>query len=214
MYKRQLQFLFLTLTVRNCCADDLPATVQVLYDGWRKLYHKSDVFRHSILGTFRSLEVTRNSSTGFFHPHLHVILAVRSTYFIGRNYISQAEWGRLWRSCCSLDYDPIVDIRKVKPGANGLSSAVAEVSKYAVKATDFLRGSLDEMADYVLAFLSSLSGRRLCSFTGCFNKVRRQLSLDDVENGDLVRADEPQLREDVAAVIIRYSWRSGVYLRA
>lgn len=207
------QFLFLTLTVKNCSASDLPGTVQMLFEGWRKLYHKKSVFKNVIQGTFRSLEVTRNSKTGFFHPHLHVILVVRSDYFAGRNYITQAEWGGLWRSCCDLDYDPIIYIRKIKPGSKGLPGAVAEVSKYAVKATDFLKGSMEDMADYVSAFLSALTGRRLCSFTGCFDKVRKQLAFDDVENGDLVHVEADGLRGDLAYVIVRYGWRSGMYVR-
>ena len=176
------------------------------------MYHKKGIFRKSVFGSFRSLEVTRNSRTSFFHPHLHVILAVRSDYF-HKGYISQAEWGRLWRSCCNLDYDPIIDIRKIKPGSEGLSGAVAEVSKYAVKATDFLKGSMDDMADYVSAFLSALTGRRLCSFTGCFDKVRKQLALDDLENGDLVHVEADELRADLAYMVVRYCWRSGVYVR-
>lgn len=211
--KQGYQFLFLTLTVKNCSAADLPDTVQMLFDGWRRLYHKKGVFRKSVAGSFRSLEVTRNSRTSFFHPHLHVILAVRPDYFSGRNYISQAEWGRLWRSCCDLDYNPIIDIRKVKPGSEGLVGAVAEVSKYAVKATDFLKGSMDDMTDYVSAFLSALTGRRLCSFTGCFNEVRKQLALDDVESGDLVHVEADELRVDLAYMVVRYCWRSGVYVR-
>lgn len=207
------QFLFLTLTVRSCPAASLQETVQMLFDGWRKMYHKKSVFTKAVVGSFRSLEVTRNARTGLFHPHLHVILAVRSDYFSGKCYIKQADWSSLWRSCCSLDYDPVIDIRKIKPGSKGLSGAVAEVSKYAVKATDFLKGPMVAKMDYVSALLSALSGRRLCSFTGCFQKVRKQLALDDVESGDLVNVQADELREDVAYMIVRYCWRAGVYVR-
>lgn len=210
--KQGYQFLFLTLTVKNCSAADLPDTVQMLFDGWRRMYNKKDVFKRSVSGSFRSLEVTRNRNTKFFHPHFHIILAVRPDYF-SKDYISQSEWSRLWRSCCNLDYDPIIDIRKIKPGLDGLSGAVAEVSKYAVKATDFLNGSMDDMTDYVSAFLSALTGRRLCSFTGCFDKVRKQLSFDDVENGDLVHVEMDEMRADLAYMVVRYCWRSGIYVK-
>ena len=206
------QFLFLTLTVKNCSGSDLPDTVQMLFDGWRKMYNKKSVFQKAVAGSFRSLEVTRNKETGLFHPHFHVILAVCPDYFSGRNYLSQAEWACLWRSCCSLDYNPIVDIRKIKPNSKGISGAVAEVSKYAVKSADFLDGTMDEKISYVSAFLSSLTGRRLCSFTGCFDKARKQLALDDIEDGNLVHVDGDSLREDVAYMIVRYFWRSGVYV--
>ena len=39
---------------------------------------------------------------------------------------------------------------------------------YAVKSSDFLDGTISECSSYVSSFLSALSGRRLCSFTGVF----------------------------------------------
>lgn len=211
--RQQYRFLFLTLTVRNSSSEDLPATVQVLYDGWRQLYHKHKIFRRSIEGTFRSLEITRNLKAGTYHPHLHVILAVRPDYF-RCGYIPQSEWSYMWRSCCSLDYNPIVDIRTIKPNDKGLSGAVAEVAKYAVKSSDFLRGTPDDMARTAWDFLTALSGRRLCSFTGIFAKVRKALRLDDIESGDLVQVDGTVLRDDVAYMIVRYRWAAGFYERS
>lgn len=211
--RQQYRFLFLTLTVRNCSSEDLPATVQVLYDGWRQLYHKHKIFRRSIEGTFRSLEITRNFKAGTYHPHLHVILAVRPDYF-RCGYIPQSDWSYMWRSCCSLDYNPIVDIRTIKPNDKGLSGAVAEVAKYAVKSSDFLRGTSDDMARTAWDFLTALSGRRLCSFTGIFTKVRKALALDDIESGDLINVDGNDLRDDVAYMIVRYRWAAGFYERS
>lgn len=211
--RQQYRFLFLTLTVRNCSSEDFPATVQVLYDGWRQLYHKHKIFRRSIEGTFRSLEVTRNPKDGTYHPHLHVILAVRPDYF-RCGYIPQSEWSAMWQSCCKLDYQPIVDIRTITPNDKDLSGAVAEVAKYAVKSSDFLRGSLDDMARTAWDFLTALSGRRLCSFTGIFAKVRKALALDDIESGDLINVDGNDLRDDVAYMIVRYRWAAGFYERS
>lgn len=211
--RQQYRFLFLTLTIRNCISEDLSPTVQLLYDGWRQLYHKHKIFRRSIEGTFRSLEVTRNPKDGSYHPHLHVILAVRSDYF-RCGYIPQSEWSYMWQSCCGLDYMPVVDIRTIRPNDKGLSGAVAEVAKYAVKSSDFLRGTPDDMARTAWDFLTALSGRRLCSFTGVFAKIRKQLALDDIESGDLINVDGNDLRDDVAYMIVRYRWAAGFYERS
>lgn len=208
------QFLFLTLTVKNCTADELPKTVQVLYDGWRYLYNKNKEFKSVIAGTFRSLEVTRNKVDGSFHPHLHCILAVKSTYFARDNYISQKRWSELWQNACDLDYNPIVHIQKVKDTGKGIAGAVCEATKYAVKGSDFLNGNdIDESAEFVRAFLDALTGRRLCGWTGIFAKLRKQLNMDDAENGDLVHTDDDSIREDVACMIVRYSWRAGAYVK-
>lgn len=206
------QFIFLTLTVRNCSGEDLPRTVGAIFDGWRFLYNKCSKFRKICAGSFRSLEVTRNLDIGTYHPHLHVILAVRPDYFSGRNYISTAEWSKIWRSCCDLSYDPIVDVRKIKADVRGIAGAVAEVSKYAAKDKDYLTGTFEEMMSSVVAFLESLSGRRLVGRTGCFKQVAQQLKLDDVENGDLVHVEGEQLRSDLAYAVVRYFWRCGVYV--
>lgn len=207
-------FLFLTLTIRNRPGGDLPDAVQQLYDGWRKLYHKNAVFRQQVCGTFRALECTRNQQTGEYHPHLHVILAVRPSYWAGRNYIPQRGWARMWQAVCGLDYCPIVDVRRIKPGSRGLAGAVAEVAKYSVKSQDYLHGTMDEQVAGVLDYLVALSGRRLCSFTGCFADVRRQLRIDDDPvDGDLLDVDGSGLRDDVAYMVVRYRWQAGVYVR-
>lgn len=216
--REKYRFLFLTLTVKNCPADTLPDTVQMLFDGWRYLSHKNKVFRSTVCGSFRSLEVTRNHETGEFHPHFHVILAVRSDYFYGRNYMTQVQWSELWRSACDLAYDPIVHVQTVKgelreDGSADLGKAVAEVAKYAVKSSDYLAREPDERLESVAAFLSALSGRKLVSLTGCFREAGRLLVLDDMEDGDLVHVDDDTLREDVAYMVVRYGWRNGVYVR-
>lgn len=207
------RFLFLTLTVKNCTADNFPDTVQALFSGWRFLYNKNSVFKKVVCGTFRSLEVTRNQKDGTFHPHLHVILAVRPGYFDSRVYITQSQWTSMWKVACSLDYQPIVHIQTVKNDSRGLAGVVAEVAKYAVKDVDFLSGPMSARMSYVSAFLSSLSGRKLVSMTGCFRQAGKLLSLDDVESGDLVHVDDLSIRSDVAFMIFRYGWRNGFYIQ-
>jgi plasmid rolling circle replication initiator protein Rep len=203
---KDYEFIFLTFTVRNCEGVDLSKTVQAIYDGWRYLYNKNSIFRKAIKGTFRSLEVTRNHKTGTFHPHLHCIMAVKKSYFKSKAYINHRTWIDLWRKACNLDYDPWVYVRKVKRIGKGIAGAVAEVAKYSVKSVDY--GSSGEN---VRTFLNALVSRRLCGWTGLFAEIRRKLKLDDAEDGDLVHTETDNLRADIAYMIVRYQWRSGVY---
>lgn len=220
-------FIFATFTVKNCSAEQLPATVSALFDGWRFLYHKDKDFRKVVLGSFRGLEITRNvnrrsKSFGTYHPHLHTILAVKKSYW-KKGYLTQRQWTDMWKNACDLDYQPIVNVKKIMPKLvdNGhtvemsLASAVAEVAKYAVKDSDYLTGTETECADTVSAFLSALSRRRLVSTTGVFLKVQKQLALDDMENGDLLLTDEgqPELRSDVLTLIVTYTWKCGQYVQ-
>lgn len=205
------EFLFLTLTVKNCSGSELGATLAKMQKAWERLQHRSRL-RGVIAGTFRAIEITRNAKTGQYHPHYHVILAVNPDYF-HKSYIKQAEWGEIWRTCCGLDYDPIIDIRNIKSGSKGVSGAVAEVAKYAVKGSDYLRGTWSERASAVNDLLAGLTQRKLVSWTGCFLDAVKLLRLDDVENGDLVHVDGTELRPDVAYMIVRWQWVAGCYQR-
>lgn len=202
-------FLFLTLTLRNCPWDELPAAIEDFLSGWRFMYHKAPIFRRAVYGTSRALEITVNHGARTYHPHLHVVLAVKPSYFTSRDYISQAQWTQLWRSCCDISYDPIVNIKRIKETSLGFK----EISKYAVKGSDFLVGSPELMQRHVSNFLAGLSGRRLVGSTGVFKRVQRELCLDDPETGDLVVTDGQQLRDDLYCMMVRYGWCSGVYVR-
>lgn len=218
------QYIFLTLTLRNCPSPQLADTLNLFQIGWRWLYHDTSLFRprkgrHSrsealICGSFRSLEVKLARDGRSWHPHLHIILAVRPDYFTGPDYLETRDWVKLWRRACGLDYDPICYVEAVKPNSAGeYRDAVAEVSKYPVKGYDYLmQDSLDLSVSRVLPLLLSLTGRRLCSYTGCFAKARKQLQLDDPIDGDLVNVDGQQLRPDVSQVIYRFGWQCGCYV--
>ena len=102
-----------------------------------------------------------------------------------------------------------MNIKRIKETSQGFK----EISKYAVKGSDFLVGSPELMQRHVSNFLSGLSGRRLVGSTGVFKRVQRELCLDDPETGDLVITDGQQLRDDVYCMMVRYGWCSGVYVR-
>lgn len=215
------RFIFLTLTVKNCPFSELSETISALLNGWKSLYRKRD-FQKRVCGSFRTLEITVNRKTCTFHPHLHVILVVKPSYFSGKDYLSTQKWAELWQKSCSLDYVPVVHVEAVKSGKldavealqkdRSFRSAVKEVSKYVAKGSDYLDGEFEEMLLRVSHLLDALAGRRLCSFTGVLKDAAAQLRLDDMEDGDLVHT-ETEVRSDVACVVVRYMWRSGVYER-
>ena len=209
--KQGYKFLFLTLTIKNCSAMKLSSTIDILLKGFTKLFHDNRRVKKAVKGFFRSLEITKNKQTGQYHPHLHCILAVKSTYFKG-DYITQAEWTEIWQKCIDTEYLPVIDIRCIKSGGKGVSGAVREVAKYSVKGSDFLNSSdIDETVGTVIDFLKALSFRRLVSFTGVFADIRKQMKLDDIEDGNLVQTDIDNIRSDVAIAIVRYGYKNGCY---
>ena len=213
------RYLFLTLTVKNCSSDDLIKTIDLLNASKIKLFQRAKV-KKFLRGAFCALEITYNRKTGLFHPHLHCLLAVSSTYFADF-YLKQAEWAELWRSCAELDYLPIVDIRRVKSANLDVvgsdlacieyKKAVSEVAKYTVKDSQYLTGNFELDMFLVSTLSSALHKRKLCSFIGCFFDAHKKLNLDDSFDGDLVHLSD-NLRSEIVVAIVQYHWRAGVYV--
>lgn len=205
------RFLFLTLTVKNCSADSLSLVLDNMQSSFVRLMRLQRV-DSVVSGAVRIIEITYNSITNEYHPHMHVIFAVKPDYF-HKYYISQSEWTSLWRSAARLDYRPIVHIQTIKESAKGVSKAVAEIAKYAVKDSDYLTNDLSDSIQRVLDLLGSISRRRLLSFTGVFKSAAAALRLDDAEDGNLVNVNNDSLRPDIEYIIVRYKWASGFYER-
>lgn len=212
-------FAFLTLTIPNCDAETLDKTLNKMQEGFRK-YVKYKPIKKAVLGLFRSLEVTRNKKDGSYHPHFHCILALNKNYYTSRDYIKRNDWLKMWQKAMKDPTITQVDIRKCKSKGNkygetavkSLHAAVAEAAKYSVKSVDYLIPDDPELTDDIVFTLSSaLHGKRLCSFSGVFEEARKELKLDDCENGDFIHIDSDKLRPDVAYMIRRYSWSCGAY---
>lgn len=213
--EKDYQFVFVTLTVRNCSASELSATVDDLQKSFYRLCHLKR-FAEAFEGYFKALEITRNTD-GLrqfeFHPHFHVIFAVKPDYFASGNYVTFDELRDAWRRVCRLDYDPQVRIQKCRPkdgeGDVSLGSVIAEIAKYSVKSADYLTGDYSAIDRAVRSLVVALGGRRLCSFGGVFNDVADELDLDDVTDGDLVNTDNTPLRPDVLYMLVQFKWQVG-----
>lgn len=219
----KIRWLFLTLTCKNVEGYELPDQFEVLSKSWKRLT-ETKAFRDSVLGFFRASEVTRNSdllspSFNTYHPHYHVVLAVQPSYFKDKNkYIKTDEWVQMWKKAMRADYDPIVDIRTVKPKRNptkeaiilmekGLApdaellpgEAVAELSKYAAKATDFIMPDNKIDTDEAVHILDlSLRGKKLFAYGGLlkeiYDNLRKSGEAEDVESdsADLVHTEDKE----------------------
>lgn len=145
--KNEYSFLFLTLTVKNPFIENTKETVKQMNKSFFKLMNLKDV-KDNIKGYFKSIElIGSKTQKGFSHPHFHVLLIVKNTYF-KKNYISQKKWQDLWQNCLG---DKLitqnVDIRKIKPknqNWNDIDSAIVETVKYSVKHTELTKMSNDD----------------------------------------------------------------------
>lgn len=224
----EYDFLLLTLTVPNVSGDKLSDKISQMQKAFNKLIHYRR-FKTAVIGYFRALEVTYNhhrNSKSFdtFHPHYHIILAVRKNYFTSSDYIKRNEFLAMWQRAMQDDTITQVDIRKVVPkldkkvkGLISISGAVAEVAKYTLKPSDYIFENKPALTDKVVSVLSyALRGRRLFAFGGLFADVRDQLNLDDAENGDLIHVNGNDTMDASALVLVRrWSWsmrKSNYYM--
>lgn len=195
------QFIFLTLTIRNCGAEELSDQLTHLLLSFNRLMKYKDV-QKAVKGFYRGCEVTHNLTEDTYHPHLHVILAVRSTYFKGAIYLSQERWTELWQRALHVDYTPIVDVRRCRGG----SKAIAEACKYAVKPSDIINFDDWDMTVETLRVLDkALENRRFVGLGGILKEIHKQLHLDDMEEGDLVHVEGESEAEATVDEII-YFW--------
>jgi plasmid rolling circle replication initiator protein Rep len=229
------RYLMLTLTVPNIYGDKLSDTIDEMTIAVNKLT-KFKQFDGIVDGWFRAMEIThdiyptitptlwehskkyyqkvglkmwdKNPNYDKYHPHYHMILAVKPSYFSGSNYMSRLEWAGLWGRALGVDDYRQVDIRPIK---GDVLSGVAEVAKYAVKATDYLDENDADMTINTVTLLDSvLSHRRFVGLGGEFRRLHKLLNLtkmDDDQN--LVNLDEDAQVDDVGAYELSYIWHVG-----
>lgn len=210
--KQGYRFVFVTLTVANCQGPDLGSELTRLYAGTLALLRRQK-YSNAVHGWMRVLEVTHNvdiydKSFDTYHPHVHMIWAVKPSYFKGGRYISQAELTDDWEKARKLDYKPLVDIRAVKKHDKG---AIKEVAKYAVKPGEILVQDRDLTDSAVWTLDQALENRRMVAFGGVLKAIKADLKLDDAETGDLINTgDETPLNPDLEYVIEKYKWNVGL----
>ena len=227
------EYIFLTLTAKNVYGNELESELDKYFKGFKKLFERKE-FKAISKGFFRALEITRNWEMNEYHPHFHAIIAVDKSYFDNaRLYITQKCWRELWQSCMGLNYDPYVDIRKIKPNINiktdgevfiNYSKAIAEVAKYTVKSSDVIfelsgktkrqigkkvteqiQKAYEPLTDETVIILDkALHRRRLVAFGGELKTAHKLLNLDYVIDGDLVNTDNEERIDDKAEYFITY----------
>lgn len=216
---KSTRFLFATFTVKNVDAENLETCINILNNKFLYLVSRNKTFapakklKQNLLGYLKAVEVTYNTKDKTYHPHLHVIFAVKSTFFKNKqNYMTKKEWINLWQQALGVDYKPQTDIRAIKFGT---AKAVAEVAKYPVKTAPILSLPDDEAVEVLKTLTLSLNKKRFVSYGGIFKTIKQELKLQDVETDkDLVNTDiEQQERFNaVTAVLFKYNFKFGCYI--
>lgn len=208
--ERVYAYLFLTLTVRNCSSDQLSTEISNMMSSWNRFMGYKAI-KDVVRGWYRGLEITHNIDQsspffGTFHPHFHCILAVPVSYFKNAGYLSHEKWTSLWKKAARLDYEPQVDVRRIK---GDTAKAVAEVAKYAVKDADYIIPDDWDLTTETVKLLDEvLAYRRLVAYGGKMAEWHKKLNLDDEMDGDLIHVDGDEIPEEQQK-LINYVWNVG-----
>ncbi len=208
----QGQFLFLTLTVKNCAIGDLRETLREMGKAWNRFTQRKE-FAH-VEGWIRTVEVTRGKD-GSAHPHFHALLLVKPSYF-KKHYVAQPAWVEAWQHAARLDYVPMVHITKVRTKkahraraddeAAALRAAAAETLKYSVKPSDMLADR-----DWFLELVRQTFRTRAIASGGVLKNALRE---DEETQDDLLLVgDEKQPEDDAPLLRFDYAEQAKRYRR-
>lgn len=229
--KNKYAYIFLTLTVKNCDAEHLNETIDLMMDSFNKFMQREQT-KKAVKGWLRCLEINHdihktitkamyiksrdyyeahslkiddnNPNYDMFHPHFHCLLCVNRSYFKSKDYLSRDSWQALWKDCLRVDYEPNVDIRKCYSTS---AKAIAECSKYATKSTDYIvPNDFDLTVNTVRLLDSTLNKRRLIAYGGLFKEIKKRLELED-ENLINLKGETEEEPQDFK--IESYFWYSG-----
>ena len=213
------RFLFLTLTVENTTGNQLKSELRQMGQAIRDLMRYKKPSKN-LLGYVRSTEVTVNHEADqpMYHHHMHVLLFMKSSYFTGTdNYISQVEWTGYWQRAMKLTYVPIVNVEAVKPNVkrhkSSLLTSAQETAKYQVKSKDILTNNLEQDLQVIDDLEQALAGSRQISYGGLLKEIRKQLQLEDVENGDLINTngDDQKVDQVVREIVAKWDYQRKNY---
>lgn len=203
--QESLEYIFLTLTSPNVTGEDLKEEIDKFNHAISKLFRRRNVAK-VVQGYVRKLEVTTdqekfitdelyqrkesyferrglkvgdaNPQYGSYNPHVHIILAVKKSYFGDtKSYISQVEWLDMWRDCMNDQSITQVDVRKVRPSEKSKSNAILEIAKYSAKGSDLYHS--EAVFD---TFYAALKKRQLLVYSGMFKDYAKMYERGELDN--------------------------------
>jgi len=185
---------FITLTLKSAPAS-LATQVDRLYRSWRLLRNRRSI-KSSLVGGLAFIEITRNPTTGLWHPHLHIV--------VEGSFISLDVLRREWHAITKDSY--IVDIR----GLYSPRDLAGYVSKYAGKA---IGPSVWRQPDAFAEAIAALAGRRLFATFGTWQGLELTRAPDDTTEWVVVCPladviERAKAGDAVAGAILSYLRRS------
>ena len=197
------RWLFLTLTVPNVKISELRKELKRMNEGWKRFLQRKEF--KNVLAWVRSTEITKEEKReDYAHPHFHVLIMVKSKYFVRGNYISSDKWLKAWRGAMRDDSIIEIDVRIAdsqkgkKLTGKELIKSVSETLKYSVKPSDMLEDRI-----WVVELISQVRKLRFLAAGGFLKSVfaKQKLTNDEM----IHTGEEDNDGKEIAELM--YWWR-------
>jgi len=189
------RWLFLTLTLKNCNIAELRHNLNHINRAFKRL---TEIKKFPGLGWIKSLEVTKGKGNKTAHPHIHCLLMVKPSFF-GKGYITKEEWLRLWQKCLRVEYQPILDIKAIKPNTSPIT-LLSEVLKYQTKESDLIADF-----EWFGEFVKQTHNTRAIAVGGILREYFK-----DLERPSHAHAESQSKNlEDIEEIALRFSWNQN-----
>ena len=204
--KEKIATLFLTLTVNNPDVKDLKSAIAKMNKAFKRM-SETKRFKNAILGYFKSIEILGDKTPkGQAHPHFHILLVVKESYFKKSDYINQKEFLQMWRDATRNQNITQVDVRRIKSKNENFSdidSAIMETVKYSVKHTELTKRSNEDF--YYL--YTQTKGLRFISAGGILKEHLNLIKIDE----DLINLKKENEALWIEICRLIYTWQNGDY---
>ena len=208
---KNYEYILLTLTTPNVSLEDLKDEIRRYFKSWRKLMMRREV-KKIVKGFVRTMEITYNSKTNTYNPHIHALIAVNKSYFTDKTYIKHDRWLELWRESTKQPEITNVHVCKIKKRINeddpdGVFGISREICKYITKEWSekdetanfvknpdlidyglkghiWIRDTKEQTARVVEYLAAALHHQRLFEFGGVLKDAKKELNLQDADDAD------------------------------
>lgn len=202
----EYKYSLVTLTVKNCVADELSETMFAMSSAWHLAINQRRV-KPSLVGWARSVEITYNQETQEFHPHFHCILVTPPQSMT--DYTLLGEWEKACAKKGLITCTKAQNTAEIQAkDGEKLIKSILETVKYAVKTDELTNVPLNKFRSLV----DGISKKRLFSSGGLIKDYMKKcgVTVAEMENATEESNDLIICNKCGAGTIeIIYKWAFG-----
>ena len=125
-----------------------------------------------MLGYMKMIEIKYNSVDNTFNVHVHVIVAMKSTYRKSGCYINITKWEKIWQDLLKVSYIPNVKQQEIKK--EDLVESIATIAGYGTKGIFLTTTKIeyydDENIEDMITFMQVIKNKKFISYGGIFRQ--------------------------------------------